>query len=143
MITLTGIEITLAHEARIASLEHKLSDALARIAKLEKAAVKKKPKRVMDRAEHEAHARMAEISQPVAIRYGVRLEWMRSHDRRSAFTWPRFEAWKLCHDAGYSTPMIGRFFGGRDHSTILAGIRRAEEKASPPRVVQGLQVSGG
>lgn len=33
------------------------------------------------------------------------------------------------HKRGVSTPMIGKCVGGRDHSTVLYGIRRAEEFA--------------
>jgi chromosomal replication initiation ATPase DnaA len=114
-----------AHEARIASLESQLRKAIERIAALEKPKPKPKP-RIMDKAEHDAHVAMSEIAKTVAQQYGMTVERLKSHDRRTIFSVPRRKAWKLCHDAGYSLPMIGRCFGGRDHTTILHGIRRLE-----------------
>lgn len=120
----------LAHDARISSLESKVEKLTARIEALQKTKPKtRKKRRIMDRAEHNAHVHMAEICRPVAEKYGVTLERMRSSDQRRVFMLPRWEAWKLCHEAGYSTPMIGRFFGGRDHTTILSGMARLEEGA--------------
>jgi len=118
----------LAHEARIASLECKLAKALARIERLE--AVKIKPKPVPALTFHEKAERinMGKIAARVAEKHGVTVERMRSHDRRQVFMPPRWEAWTLCSEAGHSTPVIGRFFGGRDHTTILHGIRKERER---------------
>lgn len=39
---------------------------------------------------------------------------------------PRFIAMKLARDlTGSSYPQIGRVFGGRDHASVIAGVRRA------------------
>lgn len=39
---------------------------------------------------------------------------------------PRFAMYKALQLRGWSTPKIGRFIGGRDHSTVCHGIKRAE-----------------
>lgn len=119
------VDLSLAHEARIASLEIQLSKAIARIEKLE--AVKKKPKPVpaLSLAEQLDRIHIGKITSKVAEKHGVTVERMRSHDKRQVFMAPRWEAWALCSDAGFSTPVIGRYFGGRDHTTILHGIKKA------------------
>jgi len=119
------LDLSLAHEARIASLESQLAKALARISRLE--AVKKRPKPVpmLTLEERAARIVMGKIAAEVAEKHDVTVDLMRSRDRRQIFMAPRWEAWKLCHEAGFSTPIIGRFFGGRDHTTILHGIRAA------------------
>lgn len=123
------LDLFLAHEARIASLESQLAKALARISRLE--AVKKKPKPVpmLTLEERTARIAMGKIAAEVAEKHNVTVERMRSQDRRRVFIPPRFEAWALCHAAGFSTPVIGRFFGGRDHTTILNGIWVAKKRA--------------
>lgn len=48
-------------------------------------------------------------------------------DRRLA--WPRQEAcWILQRRSGMSLPRIGRFLGGRDHTTILYGVAAVERR---------------
>jgi chromosomal replication initiator protein len=39
---------------------------------------------------------------------------------------PRFALYKILHSRGMSFAQIGRWCGGRDHSTILHGVKRAE-----------------
>ena len=133
---------TLAHEARIANLESKLAAALARIEKLEAPKPVKVPK-VMDIAEYAQRARIREIAAEVAQKYQVTLERMKSHDRRAVFNMPRYEAWHLCHKEGITTPVIGRYFGGRDHTTILHGLGRYRAKAKAPESLPGPCLSGG
>lgn len=122
------LDLSLAHEARLASLESQLAKALARIARLEAAKKKPKPVPMLTLEERTARIAMGKIAVWVAEKHNVTVERMRSHDRRQVFMAPRWEAWKLCHEAGFSTPMIGRFFGGRDHTTILHGIRAARKR---------------
>lgn len=45
--------------------------------------------------------------------------------RRERVALARFHAYAACRALGYSLPVIGRFFG-RDHSTVLHGLRRLE-----------------
>lgn len=115
-------DLSLAHEARIASLESQLAKAIARIKRMEAVKRKPKPEPMMTLGERTARIAMGKIAAEVAEKHGVTVERMRSQDRRQVFMPARFEAWTLCSEAGYSTPMIGRFFGGRDHTSILHGI---------------------
>lgn len=50
-------------------------------------------------------------------------------DRRSrSVAYPRFAAmWAARELTEYSLPQIGRALGGRDHTTIIHGLRRADE----------------
>ncbi len=121
---------TLAHEARIASLEAKVEKLLAQVSKLEAAKKRPKPVPVLSAEERAARIRIGQITAEVAARYGVTVERMRSHDKRAVFMSPRWEAWALCHDEKFSTPIIGRYFGGRDHTTILHGIGKHRAKVS-------------
>lgn len=41
-------------------------------------------------------------------------------------TRPRFALYKALHLRGWSAAAIGRFVGGRDHSTVLHGLNRAD-----------------
>lgn len=114
--------LSLAHEARIASLESQLAKAIARIKRLESVKRKPKPEPMLTLGERAARVAMGKIAAEIAEKHGVTVERMRSQDRRQVFMPARFEAWTLCSEAGFSTPIIGRFFGGRDHTSILHGI---------------------
>ncbi len=118
----------LAHEARIASLECKLAKAIARIERLEAVKIKPKPVPALTFKEQAERINMGKITAKVAEKHNVTVERMRSLDRRKVFMPPRWEAWTLCSEAGHSTPVIGRYFGGRDHTSILHGIKRWREK---------------
>lgn len=121
---------TLAHEARIASLELQLAATIAKIDKLVAEKKKFKPSAVISAEEQSSRIRIGQITAEVATRYDVTVERMRSHDKRRVFMAPRWEAWALCQDERFSTPVIGRYFGGRDHTTILHGIRQHRAKMS-------------
>jgi chromosomal replication initiation ATPase DnaA len=124
---------TLAHEARIASLESQLAEAIKRIRKLEAAKRKAKIMPLLSAEEHKARIRIGQITAEVATQYGVTVERLRSHDRRQVFQTPRRDAWARCHAEGYSTPVIGRYFGGRDHTSILHGLWKWREADLPPK----------
>jgi len=38
----------------------------------------------------------------------------------------RFAMYKTLRERGWSYPRIGKLFGGKDHSTIIHGVRRAD-----------------
>lgn len=60
----------------------------------------------------------------VAVAFGTGPKLLTGSSRRDVYVIPRRMAYLLCHElTGHSFPMIGRMFGGRDHSTIIAGIR--------------------
>lgn len=71
------------------------------------------------------------IRQVVAMRYRISLEAIRSDSRNQFVMLPRQIAYTLARRmTGRSFPAIGRAFGGRDHTTILHGIRKVEKRAS-------------
>jgi len=64
----------------------------------------------------------------VAAHFGVPVKCLTGAIRAQRYTRPRFIAMALIRDyLGYSTPQIGRLFGGRDHTTVLAALTRAAE----------------
>lgn len=66
----------------------------------------------------------------VAVKHGVRLEDLRSPARIKRFVLARHEAmWEIRRQRpALSLPHIGRLFGGRDHTTILHGIRAHQNR---------------
>jgi hypothetical protein len=75
--------------------------------------------------------RIREIQQAVAIRYRIGLEAIKSDSRSQFVMLPRQIAYTLARRlTGKSLATIGRAFGGRDHTTVLHGVQRIEERAS-------------
>ncbi|WP_126978865.1 chromosomal replication initiator protein DnaA [Frigidibacter oleivorans] len=69
-----------------------------------------------------------EIQRKVAEHYNVRLSDLIGPKRVRTIARPRQIAMYLCkHMTTRSLPEIGRRFGGRDHTTIMHGIRKVEE----------------
>ncbi|MCT4557783.1 MAG: chromosomal replication initiator protein DnaA [Pelagimonas sp.] len=69
-----------------------------------------------------------EIQRKVAEHYNIRLSDMIGPKRVRSFARPRQIAMYLCKQlTSRSLPEIGRRFGGRDHTTVMHGVRRIEE----------------
>lgn len=69
-----------------------------------------------------------EIQRRVAEHYNIRLAEMIGPSRMRTIARPRQIAMYLCkHMTTRSLPEIGRRFGGRDHTTIMHGVKRIEE----------------
>ncbi|MEF3048103.1 chromosomal replication initiator protein DnaA [Pseudotabrizicola sp. L79] len=69
-----------------------------------------------------------EIQRKVAEHYNVRLSDMIGPKRLRTIARPRQVAMYLCKQlTSRSLPEIGRRFGGRDHTTIMHGIRKIDE----------------
>ena len=69
-----------------------------------------------------------EIQRQVSEHYNIRLSDMIGPKRVRAFARPRQVAMYLCKQmTSRSLPEIGRRFGGRDHTTVMHGVRRIEE----------------
>jgi len=78
---------------------------------------------------------MREIVADVARRHGVTPDDIRGPSRRRSFVRPRHEAMWLMRQVRfadgsqrYSLPQIAQFLGGRDHTTVLNGVRRYEDR---------------
>ncbi|MEZ5715382.1 MAG: chromosomal replication initiator protein DnaA [Paracoccaceae bacterium] len=69
-----------------------------------------------------------EIQKKVSEHYNIRLSDMIGPKRVRNFARPRQVAMYLCkHMTSRSLPEIGRRFGGRDHTTVIHGVRKIEE----------------
>ncbi len=69
-----------------------------------------------------------EIQRKVSEHYNIRLSDMLGPKRLRTFARPRQIAMYLCKQlTTRSLPEIGRRFGGRDHTTVMHGVRRIEE----------------
>lgn len=69
-----------------------------------------------------------EIQRKVAEHYNIRLSDMVGPKRVRTFARPRQVAMYLCKQlTSRSLPEIGRRFGGRDHTTVMHGVRRIDE----------------
>ena len=65
----------------------------------------------------------------IASKHNVSTEYLIGHTRRAGVAWARFEImWRARHEVGASYALIGQVLGGRDHTTIMHGIRRYEER---------------
>ena len=69
-----------------------------------------------------------EIQRQVSEHYNIRLSDMIGPRRLRSFARPRQMAMYLCKQmTSRSLPEIGRRFGGRDHTTVMHGVKRIEE----------------
>lgn len=67
------------------------------------------------------------IQEAVCRSFGISMMELLSERRQRRCARPRQAAYLLCRDlTPQSYPVIGREFGGRDHTTVMAGISRAE-----------------
>ncbi|MCD1617278.1 chromosomal replication initiator protein DnaA [Salipiger marinus] len=72
-----------------------------------------------------------EIQRKVADHYNIRLSDLIGPKRLRNFARPRQVAMYLCKQlTARSLPEIGRRFGGRDHTTVMHGVKRIEELRS-------------
>lgn len=67
-----------------------------------------------------------EILVAVALEHGVGVDRLRGPSRGATLCRARFHAAKMLREAGYSLKEIGYVLGGRDHSTIIHALKRAE-----------------
>ena len=74
--------------------------------------------------------RIDAIKQQVASKHGVSIACLESASRNPRFVKARQEGYyRVRHEIeGMSYPMIGRCFGGRDHTTVLHGERKHIER---------------
>ena len=69
---------------------------------------------------------IAQIIAAVAEAFQIRPDDITGPSARFQHAHPRFAVYAIAHDAGYSYPQIGQRIGGRDHSTVIQGTRRAK-----------------
>lgn len=83
-----------------------------------------------------------EIQRKVAEHYNIRLSDMIGPKRVRTFARPRQVAMYLCKQlTSRSLPEIGRRFGGRDHTTVMHGVKRIEElRNSDGQIAEDLEL---
>lgn len=71
--------------------------------------------------------KMNSLAKVVARRHRVRASDLTGQSRGRWVAHPRFKfVWIARYKLGHSTSVIGRFLGGRDHTTIIHASRQAE-----------------
>lgn len=78
---------------------------------------------------------MRVIFTATAAKYGLTLSELRGPDRRHHIAHPRQEGMLIAHRAGYSLHMIGIYLR-RDHTTIMHGVRVAEEREASGVIIK-------
>lgn len=83
-----------------------------------------------------------EIQRRVAEHYNIRLSDMIGPKRVRTFARPRQVAMFLCKQlTSRSLPEIGRRFGGRDHTTVMHGVKRIEElRCSDGQIAEDIEM---
>lgn len=70
-----------------------------------------------------------EIALEVAAKHRVSLQEIKGPQRNHYIVLARHELfWRMAHETTLSLPAIGRKIGGRDHTTVIAGMRRHAER---------------
>jgi chromosomal replication initiator protein len=71
---------------------------------------------------------MHELIREVAAKHNISTEYLIGHTRRAGVAWARFEIMHRARlELGMSYQLIGRVLGGRDHTTVMYGVKRYEE----------------
>ncbi|WP_299401347.1 chromosomal replication initiator protein DnaA [uncultured Roseobacter sp.] len=83
-----------------------------------------------------------EIQRKVSDHYNIRLSDMIGPKRLRSYARPRQVAMYLCKKmTSRSLPEIGRRFGGRDHTTVMHGVKRIEElKTQDGQIAEDLEL---
>jgi len=83
-----------------------------------------------------------EIQRKVSDYYNIRLSDIVGPKRLRSYARPRQVAMYLCKQlTSRSLPEIGRRFGGRDHTTVMHGVRRIEElKSSDGQIAEDVEI---
>jgi len=81
-------------------------------------------------AQPASHGHLFAIAEAHAIAGGITLSEILGPCRIKRIVEVRQGFMLAAHEAGYSTPEIGRALNGRDHTTVLHGIQRARKRAA-------------
>lgn len=72
---------------------------------------------------------MAGIVSRVAEKHGLTVADLKGVRRGQCYSRPRQEAmWEMMQTGKWSTTRVGMFLGGRDHTTVLHGVRAHERR---------------
>lgn len=113
-------------DQRVAQLEAMVSDLRAQMLQTKQIL---RARQEADQEPEEPRFKITDIIRIVAKYYGTSVTDIRSSRRTFRLTRPRHVAMYLCrHKTLRSLPEIGRHLGGRDHTTVLHGVRKIEAK---------------
>lgn len=71
------------------------------------------------------------IADDVCERHKLAFRELVGPEKKKRISVPRQEFMALAHDTGrFSTTQIGKFCGGRDHTTVVYGIQRHRQKVA-------------
>ena len=74
---------------------------------------------------------MDDIAEPIAKAYGLSLKDLKGSSRVRLVTHARQAAYAALMETGnYSSTQVGWYFGDRDHSTVLHGVKRHHERVA-------------
>lgn len=70
-----------------------------------------------------------QLIRETAAKHNLSTVSIKRHNRRKGVVWARFEImWRARHELNAPYALIGHVLGGRDHSTIMHGIERYENR---------------
>jgi chromosomal replication initiator protein len=93
------------------------------------------------RSERAATPTIAKIQEAICAYFSVSRDELLSRSRAQRLAWPRHVAIYLARElTDHSLPVIGREFGGRDHSTVLNACKRAAAHlAADPKAYSAIE----
>lgn len=125
----------LANDLVIKSLVAKIDKLTARVEALEAERPKRRPHLKARKAQPSredkdaaAFAAMRRICLPIADAHHLDLSELRGREMAAPRITARSKAMRECRAAGISASAVGRYFDGRDHTTVLHLVRRLEER---------------
>jgi len=68
------------------------------------------------------------IARDVATKHSLTVAELRGPSAKRKYALPRWEAFHLSRAAGYTLSQIGAFYGKRDHTTVLHGVRKHQDR---------------
>ena len=84
-----------------------------------------------------------EIARAVAVKHKIGFNELISGRRSRYIVLARQEAyWRCRNETTLSLPQIGRFLGGKDHTTVLHGIRPSEKRLALAKYARGFEAPG-
>lgn len=86
-----------------------------------------------------SRAAVRRICEEVCQRYSVSMDLLMSHRRDNGVVVARQEAmWRARRETSLSYPEIGNLMGGKDHTTIIYGVRKHAERLARARKSSGI-----
>jgi len=84
---------------------------------------------VLTPMQSEQAAQIHQIIRETAAKHNISTEYLIGHTRRRGVAWARFEVMaRARRETSASYELIGAVLGGRNHSTIMHGVARYENR---------------